>query len=169
MVDTRPAMESDYIDAEFVDKSPTKLCVPTGVGGFEACQFDKAKAPVQKLTIPVEMDGKKKLWRPNKESVENLQVLGYDSASWVGQRIMLRSSGVGQYRAVIGYPADGPPVQIQNVPGRAAVGAAAPGSPANPLRKIPDSEIPPYAKGPGVEFSRGTAQAPPGYDDGGQF
>ena len=165
MVNTEQAMESEFLDASFVDRSPTKVFVPTGEGGYSDVTYEGEAQPVRRLTIPGEIDGKKKLWRPNRESVENLQVIGADSRQWIGQRILLRCRGTGNYRSIVAYPADAQPVSSRVPDGKLPPQA----SPASSLRKLPESEIPAYAKGPGVEYSKGKFTTPPGYQESGEF
>lgn len=81
MVDTTQAMESTYLTADLVDKSPTKKLVVINPGDYEDTMYGK------RLTLTVNIDGNEKKWRPNRESVENLQPLGVDSLDWVGKVI----------------------------------------------------------------------------------
>ena len=84
MVDTTEAMESQYITADLVKASPTKQLVVTGEGEYENATFNNETS--KRLTIPVEIDGKAKIWRPNKDSVKNFNAeFGKESKNWVGK------------------------------------------------------------------------------------
>lgn len=76
--------EGDYISAALVKASPTKKCVILGDGTREEVTFQGKTST--KLTLPVEIDGKKKSYRPNKDSVNNIMgVLGKDTKGWLGK------------------------------------------------------------------------------------
>ena len=81
MVDTEEAMESQFLTADLVAKSPTKKIVVIDPGKYEETNFGK------KLSMKVNIDGKIKIWRPNPESVQNLQTLGKDSTDWMSKPI----------------------------------------------------------------------------------
>ena len=84
MVNTKQAMESQFITAALIKESPTKTLVVINPGDYEQTDFGK------RLTLVVNIDGKEKTWRPNKESVENLQVYGEDSTDWLSKKILLK-------------------------------------------------------------------------------
>lgn len=83
MVDATEAMESQYLNAEIVERSPTKIVIPIGEGKYENTDFGN------RLTVPVQIDGKTKVWRPNKDSVKNIvrDTGSKDTAVWVGKKI----------------------------------------------------------------------------------
>jgi hypothetical protein len=90
MVSTDEALESKYITADLVKASPTKKLVVVGQGSYEQATFDGETS--RRLTIPVQIDSKDKLWRPNKDSVTNLRAAyGSDTASWVGKTAKLQT------------------------------------------------------------------------------
>ena len=98
MVDSREAMESEYICVELVRSSSTKKAVVIDPGTYENSDFGR------KLTLGVNIDGKIKRYRPNKESVKNLQVLGSDTLNWVAKIIELRIEKRSGKEAVIAIP-----------------------------------------------------------------
>ena len=82
MVGTDEALESRYLTAELVKNSPTKRLVVIAEGGYEEVTYDNETT--RRLTLPVEIDGKEKLWRPNRDSISNMkEVFGADTRSWV--------------------------------------------------------------------------------------
>jgi len=83
MVDSTQAMESEYVTVDLVKSSKTKILVVVNPGNYE--ELDKKT----KLVVGVNIDAKTKKWIPNRESVENLQVLGVDTVDWVGIKIGL--------------------------------------------------------------------------------
>ena len=89
MVDATEASESAYINAELVRNSKTKIAIATGQGEYEDTEYGK------KLTLPVEIDGKTKQYRLNKDSAANLiSAWGKDTIKWVGKPIKLRVTKV---------------------------------------------------------------------------
>lgn len=85
MVDTTEAMESQYLTADIVKGSPTKKCVIVDGGSYEDTVFG-----TKRLTLKVSIDGKQKIWRPNRDSVKNLRTYGVDTTNWVGKTINLQ-------------------------------------------------------------------------------
>lgn len=84
MVSTDEALESKYLTAETVKASPTKKLVVIGQGGYENQNFDGEVS--RRLTIPVQIDGKDKFWRPNRDSVTNCKTAwGRDTETWIGK------------------------------------------------------------------------------------
>jgi len=74
--------ESDYLTAELVKQSDTKIAQI-----MEDATLDETDYGT-KLTLKVEIDGKPKIYRPNKDSIKNLiSTYGSDSAKWVGKQI----------------------------------------------------------------------------------
>ena len=102
MVSTKEALESKYINAELVKASPTKKLVPLSEGNYEEVTYEGETT--RRLTIPVSIDGKEKIWRPNKDSVINCSVLGEDSKTWVGKTILLSTIRARGKEMVIGRP-----------------------------------------------------------------
>lgn len=75
--------ESDYVTAELVKASKTKIAIIIGEATEEDTDFGR------KLTFPIEIDGKKKTYRPNKDSVKNIiWALGAETKLWLGKSII---------------------------------------------------------------------------------
>jgi len=98
MVSTEKALETDFMNADLVKNSPSKKLVILGEGKYEITDFG------EKLTLPVEIDSKKKTWRPNRDSIKNMQMLGKDSQAWVGKAIQLQILTIKGKEAIIGFP-----------------------------------------------------------------
>jgi hypothetical protein len=89
MVDTKEALEGQYLNAELVNNSPSKLMVVTSEGGYKETDYEGKKG--RKLFLPVEIDKKAKEWRPNQDSIKNVgRIYGFDTKNWVGQPIKVR-------------------------------------------------------------------------------
>lgn len=84
MVDATRATESGYMNADLVNNSKTKTLVILEAGKYEDTDYG------EKLTIKVEIDGKPKTWRPNKDTCSNIaKKHGMDTITWVGKKITL--------------------------------------------------------------------------------
>jgi hypothetical protein len=81
MVNSKEATEGDYISVALINSAQNKNSVVIDPGDYEKTDFGR------RLTIGVNIEGKIKRYRPNKESVLNLQVLGLDTMQWVGKII----------------------------------------------------------------------------------
>jgi len=85
IVDVTEAMEGQYLTAECVKSSPTKEAVVTDGGEYTKSDYGK------KLCIEINIDRKKKIYRPNIDSAKNLAgVWGKESDLWVGKTLLLR-------------------------------------------------------------------------------
>jgi len=74
--------ESNYITAQLIEQSKTKTAVIIGDSTSEETDYG------EKLTVPVEIDGKKKTYRPNKDSVKNIiEELGSETSTWIGSQL----------------------------------------------------------------------------------
>lgn len=81
MVGTSKALESEFLTVKFAEESLTKEFVVLGEGSYEQTDYG------EKLRVPVEIDGKQKIWTPNKDSVKNCRrVWGLDTKEWIGKR-----------------------------------------------------------------------------------
>ena len=81
MVDTTEAMESQYLTADLVKESKTKRITFMDEGKFEEVDFGEGN--IKRLTLTVEIDGRPKIYRPNKDSVRNLSAaFGKDTKDW---------------------------------------------------------------------------------------
>jgi len=98
MVDSTQATESEFVTAELVENSMTKTCVVVDPGSYEETDFGT------RLTIKVNLDGKIKRYRPNKESALNLQALGKDTVDWVGKKVFFDTALRSGKKAVIATP-----------------------------------------------------------------
>ena len=101
MVDTKQALESEFVTVELVRESATKKLVVYDPGSYENTDYG------DKLTLGVNIDGKKKKWRPNKDSITALQAYGADTVNWVGKLIALKIEKRNGKDCVIGYPEPG--------------------------------------------------------------
>jgi len=103
MVDTTEAMESIYLTAETVKNSPTKRATIMNEGAYEDATFDGVTR--QRLTIKIEIDGREKIYRPNKDSVANLaNAYGKDSKDWEGKDILLQTIRIQGKDSVLATP-----------------------------------------------------------------
>ena len=85
MVDSTEATESKFLNADIVKNSKTKKLVLTGQGEYVEGKFGN------KLEVPVEIDGRPKIWSINKDSAINLrEAYGTDTKSWIGYVIDLK-------------------------------------------------------------------------------
>ena len=108
MVDSTEAMESSFLTVQIVKDSTTKKLVVLDQGSYETTENNE-----RRLSIVVNIDGKKKKWRPNKETVQNLQVLGKDTVNWVGKVINLQIQMRGGKEAVIGTATAEPKTSVE--------------------------------------------------------
>lgn len=97
MVDTQEAKQSEYINAETVENSETKKFVVLGEGEYEETKFG------DRLTVPVEMDGKRKKWRPNKASTKEVdkQLNVSNTKDWVEAIVSVAVTGEGNYSSIV--------------------------------------------------------------------
>lgn len=110
MVDSTEATQSEFVSVDLVSQSPTKRCVVVDPGSYEESDYGR------RLTIKVNIDGTVKRWRPNKESVINMQALGKDTMDWVGKMVNFEIGLRSGKQAVIGKPAEGQqPTQTEQV------------------------------------------------------
>ena len=98
MVDTSEFLEGQYMTVDLVKQSPSKKCVIIGEPTGEETDFGF------KLTAKVQIDGKDKIWRMNKDSIKNLRQLGVDSNTWDGAIVNLRVVTISGKECIIGVP-----------------------------------------------------------------
>ena len=97
MVNATEATEGQYVNADLVEKSTKKTLVITGAGSYEKTEYGN------KLSLPVEIDGKQKTWNPNKDSAVNLlNAWGEDTINWVGKPVKLTVMSVLGKKTVVG-------------------------------------------------------------------
>lgn len=103
MVDVSDELESKYVSVQVIKQSKSKLGVILGSGEYQECEFDKVK--MQRLTLPIELDKKQKIWRPNKDSLKNMAArYGNDTMHWLGKRILFQVVTVSGKELVIASP-----------------------------------------------------------------
>ncbi len=103
MVSSKQAMESEYITADLVKESKTKVLVVLEGGEYQKVVFDGKES--EKLTLPVEIDGARKTWRPNRDSVKNLnRGFGEPTEDWVGKPVSLDVVSIAGKDSVIATP-----------------------------------------------------------------
>lgn len=96
-MDARQFGESDYITAAIVKASPSKKAVVISDAKVEETEFG------ERLTLQVEIDGKKKTYRPNKDTVRNLiEALGSETKGWLGKTVSFTVNSVMGKDSVIG-------------------------------------------------------------------
>lgn len=89
MVNVTEAMESEYLTADVVKNSLSKRITILDGGKYEEATFDGKTR--ERLTIRVGIDGKTKIWRPNRDSVKNLSsIYGKDSEDWKDKQALLQ-------------------------------------------------------------------------------
>ncbi len=85
-MDARIFSESDYVSPELVKLSPSKKGVVIGEITSEEVDFKGKKS--MKLNIPIEIDGRRKTYRPNKDSIKNIaQICGFETKGWLGKTL----------------------------------------------------------------------------------
>lgn len=100
-MDTRQFTESEFVTVQFVRDSPSKELVITS-GGSQRPD-DRGR---NRFECAVEIDGKAKMFRPNKETLSAMQkVWGFDSMAYMGKKLNLTIIKLGQFDAVFGTPA----------------------------------------------------------------
>ena len=76
--------ESDYLNAEFVKASPSKLLVVINPGEIKVFEG------TERVKFLVKIDGKRKYATPSRQSVKNMiDSVSKDSNDWVGQTVSL--------------------------------------------------------------------------------
>lgn len=96
-MDATQYAETDYITAELVKQAKIKKAVIIGEVKAEATDYG------EKLTCPVEIDGKRKTYRPNKDTIKNLiSALGSDTKAWLGKTLILNVISVMGKESVLG-------------------------------------------------------------------
>lgn len=103
MVDVTKAMESGYVTVDLVRESPTKKCVILDEGKYEETEYKGQK--YEKFSLLVELDHKRKMWSPNKDTIKNIsEEYGRDSIKWIGQIIKLSVGKTNGKDTVNGMP-----------------------------------------------------------------
>jgi hypothetical protein len=90
---------SDFITTEIVKASKTKKLVIVGDGKAEDTDWGS------RIEFPVEIDGRRKRYRPNKDTIKNcISLFGADTKGWLGKFIDVRVISVAGKDSVIGTP-----------------------------------------------------------------
>lgn len=99
-MDTKGLEEGNTVTVQAVKDSPTKKLVILSGGAMMP-----NKEGIQKLNLLCEIDGRQKMWTPNKTTIRNLQgKLGYESSAWIGKLVGLSLTIIGGKEAVVGVP-----------------------------------------------------------------
>ena len=103
MVDVTQAMESDFVNVDLIRESPTKMATILNEGEYQDAEYQGKK--YTKFNIEIEIDFKRKIWSPNKDSVKNISdVYGKDSKNWVGKQVVFRVIKQNGKDSVTGLP-----------------------------------------------------------------
>lgn len=97
-METKEFLEGHYITVELVKDSPSKKSVVLTEAKGEETKFGN------KLTCNVEIDGKEKVWRMNRDSVKNMRSICNDSFGWIGATVNFRIVSIGGKDSVVGIP-----------------------------------------------------------------
>lgn len=97
-MDTTQYAESEYVTPELVKSSPSKTAVIVSEALPDKTDYG------EKLTCQVEIDGKQKKWRLNRDSVKNMQQIGKDSKTWMSHIIRFMVVTTKGKECVIGVP-----------------------------------------------------------------
>ena len=99
-MDTKHLVEGDNLTVKLVNESPSKHVVILSSGAMAADREGK-----QKFGLLVEIDGKQKLYRPNKTTLKVMQDKhGFESSAWVGKALTLAIGQVQGKEAILGTP-----------------------------------------------------------------
>lgn len=109
MVETKDLLEGEFVNVELVKNSPTKKLVILTEGEIK----DSGKFGT-KLTLDVEMDGKRKRWSLNKPTMESFKPFwGTDSKNWVGKSVQLMVTEMDGKVMILGSPYSPAPAAAQ--------------------------------------------------------
>ena len=98
-MDATQYSESDYVTAQMVKDAKNKIVQITGDAKIEPTDFG------EKLELPIEIDGKKKKYRPNKDTIKNMmQSWGKETKNWIGDQIELHTMSINGKDSIIGVP-----------------------------------------------------------------
>lgn len=110
MVDVTRATESKYLNADIVKESATKKLVILNGGEYVEGDYG------ERFQLEVEIDGKKKIWSPNKDTLLNLMaVFGRNSELWIGKIVKVQVMKLRGKDAVIGMPLEAMKVSSENI------------------------------------------------------
>lgn len=103
MVDVTQAMEGTYLTCDIVRDSRTKKLVIIDAGEYKQAEYNGKS--YEKFELTIEIDGKKKNWCPNRDSIKNIaEVYGRSSNLWIGK---ILQATIGKYNgkdSIIAFP-----------------------------------------------------------------
>lgn len=97
-MDTTSFSESAFVTPELVKNSASKILVVMEEAKPEKTDYG------EQLHVKVQIDGKFKIWRMNRDSVKNMQSLGSDSNFWIGKKVQLMVITAKGKEQVLGVP-----------------------------------------------------------------
>ena len=98
-MDATQYSESDYVTAQMVKDAKNKIVQITGDAKIEPTDFG------EKLELPIEIDNKKKKYRPNKDTIKNMmQSWSKETKSWIGKNLELHTMSINGKDSIIGVP-----------------------------------------------------------------
>lgn len=100
-MDTKQYAEPDYITAQLVKESKTQRAIILGDATIKDIEY--AGKHYERLQVMVELDGRKKSYSPNKDTLKNIHsVLGTESRNWIGRTLRLRVLSINGKDSIIG-------------------------------------------------------------------
>lgn len=100
-MDTTEYSESKYITADVVKNSSSKIAVVIDEAKPQSSDYGDL------LQCNVQVDGKNKIWRLNRDSVRNMHQISTDSKAWIGRKVQLMVITVKGKESVLGVPVMG--------------------------------------------------------------
>ena len=99
MVGTNKALESEYLTVAYLKDSENKHFIVLGEGKYQETDYGT------KLRIPVEINGQRKTWTPNKDSIKNCRnEWGENTTGWVGKMVRGQIINVQGKEAINAFP-----------------------------------------------------------------
>jgi hypothetical protein len=102
MVDVSEALESEYINIDEVERSENKVAIVVDSGSYELDEYNGRTQ--RKLTIMVDFNKKLKKYRPNRDSIKNLQTWGNNTDSWVNKTIKFNITHINGQKRINAVP-----------------------------------------------------------------
>jgi hypothetical protein len=100
-MDTTTFSESAFVTPDLVKNSATKIAVVIEEAKPEKTDYG------EQLFCNVQIDGKSKKWRMNRDSVKNMHQISTDSAKWIGRKVQLMVITSRGKEQVLGVPVMG--------------------------------------------------------------
>lgn len=99
-MDTTKFGESQFINAELIEQSPTKRVQVKNEGKIETNSYGN-----EQLVLTVELDQKLKQWSTTMDNVKTMQQsFGKDSKVWIGREVDMKVIMVNGKKRVIAIP-----------------------------------------------------------------